>query len=617
MVLDSFNFVKETKIESNADRQWIMALFNAISPLLFTPDKAARGIATARALFKNRMKKALGDGMADADRALCRTLEDGCAKNGLKRDELPPIAGHDCLSEDFDYWAELLKAENGDQGKASRAMLPFCDLKNGKPVISKRGLLDVLFDAYEMKRIGGLLSYFNGRGYLQGEGQIGCLVKDLCRVADVDQPHDMKDIFNQIGSCESFDFGEATKISVGNGIVCIDPKSKDPISLLKHSPDYLIPCMTSVDYVPTIEKDKPEAAIKVTNAFKAWANGDPQIADLLYAAIGLCLFNSMKFKKGFFFVGPKNCGKSSFLSLFTALFGKQLCVYMTLQQGTEKFAGILFINAIVWIADESMGGGIDGENNSRLKIILSGEMIKAEAKFENPQFFRPHAKVMGAGNELPDMTDPATYGRFIYVPFTNHFDSSKTSNNGNSNAGFDLARDPDCLRVILFRSVNAFSEMLMRDLKGNDPFPECKAAENLKRSHLERLKPVYAWIESLEGSYIDRASQLCLKSNAPYPPVQESANLIMVNSYFAWLAENGYANPGRKYIGKFIDQVIDYFHEVGIELEVCRSKIFYDPSKDKSQGAEKIIDAAHGFLRNYYFQFIGSSDSKNQEKKGE
>lgn len=157
---------------------------------------------------------------------------------------------------------------------------------------------------------------------------------------------------------------------------------------------------------------------------------------LLQEYLGYTLFSDCSFEKALFLQGEGSNGKSTLISVIEALFGKSdneeqgsLISNVPISQLNKNFATIELKGKAVNLVYEFSTTGY--ESTQILKSLISGDSIKGEKKFKDPQSFKSRAKFICACNTLPDTPD-SSYGfmrKIIILPFPYKFVSKPYEEN--------------------------------------------------------------------------------------------------------------------------------------------------------------------------------------------
>lgn len=136
--------------------------------------------------------------------------------------------------------------------------------------------------------------------------------------------------------------------------------------------------------------------------------------------LGYCLLRDQRFKKGFFFVGPTDTGKTELLELVLNFVGRQYVTNTPLHQLEESrwYRAQLFGKLIGYADDLPFTELADC---SVFKRITGGSEIDGEFKNKQPFDFRPTAKLLFTANEMPDtkIQQEAYFNRVAIFPCEN------------------------------------------------------------------------------------------------------------------------------------------------------------------------------------------------------
>lgn len=127
----------------------------------------------------------------------------------------------------------------------------------------------------------------------------------------------------------------------------------------------------------------------------------------LLEMLGYMVSNEYRAKKLLLIIGPPNSGKSQILELVRRVIGAGNTVPLTLEdlsgKGAGRFRTELIRNKHAVINDELPTKGV--RHLSELKKFIAGEFVPIEAKGKQPTMMRNRAKLMFAGNQLPDLAE--------------------------------------------------------------------------------------------------------------------------------------------------------------------------------------------------------------------
>jgi P4 family phage/plasmid primase-like protien len=281
-----------------------------------------------------------------------------------------------------------------------------------------------------------------------------------------------------------FDIREPHILNVQNGLLNIDK-----LELTPHSPDQLSLVQLPVKY-------DPKARCPKITRF---------LADVLYwedvsvalEVIGYCLYKSAEYEIATMLVGPGANGKTVFLKIIEALVGKKNTSHVALQDlDNDRFAlAGLYCKMVNTFADlkQSML-----KSTGNFKMLVSGDSIRAQNKFQPPFSFRNYAKLIFSANKIPESEDQtyAYYRRWRILEFLKVFDASNKDTKL-----IDKLTTPEELSGLLNLGIIA-----LKQLRKNNGFSEIPV-ERVRKKYEEKSNTVKAFIES--KCIIDISDPLC------------------------------------------------------------------------------------------------------------
>lgn len=196
-------------------------------------------------------------------------------------------------------------------------------------------------------------------------------------------------------------------ICVENGILNLKTKEVIP-----HNPKYIFFSKLPVDYVKGAKCPK----------FYKYLDDvvDKYDSQQLQEFVGYSLMSdTTKYEKALILHGEGGRGKSTFLKIITALFGKDNTSAFTLQQLQDK---VILVELFGKICNISMD--IPNEkiiSTEHIKSIISGDRITGRKLFKKPLTFIPTCKLMFSCNNLPEPNlkdGDSFFDRWIYIKFT-------------------------------------------------------------------------------------------------------------------------------------------------------------------------------------------------------
>ena len=186
--------------------------------------------------------------------------------------------------------------------------------------------------------------------------------------------------------------------------------------LQSHTPDFLSPVQLGADShedaeCPLIDKFIGEVF-----------PGDATL--LAYELAGYLLIPDTRQEQAIMLQGAGSNGKSTYLSILTALLGGTGNVSSVTLQALDnnRFSAAELYGKLANIVAD-----LDAEalrSSANFKTIVSGDLMMAERKYGTPFSFRPYARLLFSANEPPPTKDTsfAYFRRWIVVPFEATFE---------------------------------------------------------------------------------------------------------------------------------------------------------------------------------------------------
>lgn len=210
--------------------------------------------------------------------------------------------------------------------------------------------------------------------------------------------------------------------------------------------------------------------------------------NIVQEMFGYTLIKENKIQKSFLLVGSGSNGKSTFIDLFVAFFGKTNCSAISLQDLQEnKYAAAELENKYINVYPDLGHKSLD--NTDKFKTITCGEEITIEMKFQRPRKIKPFCKQIYSANELPFSSDSTDgfYRRWIILKFNQKFT--------------DANKDTDILEKLTTKE--ELSGLLNWALDGHD-----RLVKNKKFSYdltPEQIRTLYSKISDSIQAFTDEA----------------------------------------------------------------------------------------------------------------
>ena len=184
--------------------------------------------------------------------------------------------------------------------------------------------------------------------------------------------------------------------------------------LRPHTPDELSTAQLPVQF-------DPEADAHEVRAFLMAVLPEDFLEDI-YQVIGYLLVPTTAYEKAFLLVGPQGTGKTTFLTMLTALLGDENVSTASLHTLChDRFGVAPIVDKLANMGDDLPS--IRLEDSSRFRKIVSGARMDVEQKYRDRYPFRPTARLLFSTNTFPEGsdTDEAWFIRWLLIPFPTQF----------------------------------------------------------------------------------------------------------------------------------------------------------------------------------------------------
>jgi P4 family phage/plasmid primase-like protien len=187
--------------------------------------------------------------------------------------------------------------------------------------------------------------------------------------------------------------------------------------------------------------------------------------------IGYCIYKSTRYEKAIILYGRSgDNGKGTFIRLIESFVGLENTSHVSLQDLSDKFGAADLYGKMV-----NTCGDISADKISRsgiFKMLVSGDIIRAQRKYGQPFNFRNYAKLIFSANQIPDSEDRtfAFYKRWILLDFKKVFRDNKDTNL------IDKLTTPEELSGLLNSALKA-----LKQLQEDEGFREISIEETMKQ----------------------------------------------------------------------------------------------------------------------------------------
>lgn len=208
---------------------------------------------------------------------------------------------------------------------------------------------------------------------------------------------------------------DANLIAFKNGIYDLATGQLQP-----YSPDIVITNKIPWNYNPAAYDRTTDDTLEKISV------GDREIRLLLEECIGYCFYRRNELSKAFILTGEKANGKSTFLSMVSAVLGEENVSALDLSELDERFSTAMMSGMLANIGDDISDEFLQGRSIALFKKIVSGNQIKAEYKGQDVFMYRPYVKLLFSANDIPRTKDKtgAVLRRLVIIPFNARFDKN-------------------------------------------------------------------------------------------------------------------------------------------------------------------------------------------------
>ena len=202
-------------------------------------------------------------------------------------------------------------------------------------------------------------------------------------------------------------------LNLRNGLLNIQSKELQP-----HTSEYLSLVQMPTEYKPDAE------CPKISEFFKEVLR--PDELDVMFRLIGYCLHKNCEYEKAAMLYGTGANGKGVVIRIIERFLGEDNCSHRSLQHlDTNRFAVADVCGKLVNTFADLKSVKLSETGN--FKMLVSGDSISGEHKFQDSFKFRNFAKLIFSANEIPESNDKsdAFYRRWLNFHFDKKFVGGK------------------------------------------------------------------------------------------------------------------------------------------------------------------------------------------------
>ena len=194
------------------------------------------------------------------------------------------------------------------------------------------------------------------------------------------------------------------------------------LEFTEHSPDYLSLVQLPIKYDPNA---------KCPNVLKFLGQVlKPKDVFTSLQLCDYCLYKSAKYEKAVMCVGKGDNGKSTFLKPIERLLGVKNVSHVSLQElNGDKFAIANLCGKLANIFADLKSEKLP--NTGVFKMLVSGDVIRAQRKHAQPFDYGNYAKLIYSANQIPEADDIsyAYFKRWIILIFDRIFTNDNKDTN--------------------------------------------------------------------------------------------------------------------------------------------------------------------------------------------
>lgn len=342
---------------------------------------------------------------------------------------------------------------------------------------------DYVIDACNIKRDlrSKELFYFNDRlgVYSNDESYIMGYMTKLCpQLKDYQKQETVKYIRNYLYD-DTVEFNtNPYSIVFKNGVLDIATSTFEDTT-----PSHLESIQINCSY------NKPiQSHVTVDEFFRTATNGDKDIEQLLYEAIGYAMLKTNELQLAFMLVGTGRNGKSTYLDLVKAVLGRGNYASISFKDLQSNFRASMLINKLASFAGDVSNQPI--QDSELVKSLIAGEEVTMEQKYKDAVTQDVFSTMFYACNTLPRTPDTTEgfYRRFCIIPFV--ADLTKVSKVDGMNFKHNLLA-PDALDYVAYKAVQAITNVL----NNTREFTEPQAVKDMKQAYRVDNSTILSWFK--------------------------------------------------------------------------------------------------------------------------
>jgi len=148
-------------------------------------------------------------------------------------------------------------------------------------------------------------------------------------------------------------------------------------------------------------------------------NNKAERLNMLRAFLYIIFVNNLYYQVALYIHGPGGTGKSTLINILLYLLGPEASISANLNTLTSRFGSSSLVNKLLVVFNDITF--FKGKEPSKLKELISSDLIQSEKKYKDVTQFKPTAFVVLTSNTLWELKDNTTgiSRRMVYFPFDN------------------------------------------------------------------------------------------------------------------------------------------------------------------------------------------------------
>ena len=379
-----------------------------------------------------------------------------------------------------------------------------------------------MINQHHIKRINGQLHIYKDGIYVSGYRNLEFLMlKAFPQMKDAQRKEVLKYI--EVMCPDNETTADANMIAFSNGIYNLATDA-----LTDFTPDVVITNQIPWDYNPAAFSDIADGTLN------KMACQDPEIRNLLAECIGYCFYRRNELSVSMFLTGDKANGKSTFLQMIQDVLGLPTVSTLGLDELDERFSVATMFGKLANIGDDINDDFLHGKAIAHFKKIVSGNMVKAEHKGQDPFFYKPTVKLIFSANQIPRMKDRtgAVLRRMVIIPFNATF--SKDDPDYDPYIAWKL-KDKEVMEYLCRIGIEGLKRILE-----NHSFTQSKKVDAELKEYTEYNNPILLFLSEMEKEEI----------------INQQTNAVH-SRYELFCRDNGFQSMGLATFSKEINRQLD------------------------------------------------------------